>query len=332
MSESARHRIDPGTPFQGLTPEVLLQAVDRLGFQTDGRLLALNSYENRVYQINLEDADPVVAKFYRPRRLSDAAILEEHAFALEAASLELPVVPPMVVDGHSLFSHQGFRYAVFRRQGGHWPELGTAADRVLMGRFLGRLHNLGELRRFEHRPSLDLMDTLERAAHEVLDSGRLPDHQVDRYEQLCEQILETIDLCQQRVGSWRSLRVHGDCHRGNVLWTAQGPHFVDLDDAINGPAVADVWMLLAGSRDEMRAQWSDLLEGYEQFRAFPRHEWSLIPALKLTRIVHYSAWILRRFNDPAFPKAFPWFESARYWEEHIHTLSDEWATLRHFSE
>jgi len=332
LSRAATHRLDPGTPFQGLTPEVLLHAVDRLGFQTDGRLLALNSYENRVYQINLEEADPLIVKFYRPHRLSDAAILEEHAFALEAASLDLPVVPPIVVEGQSLFHTADFRYALFKRQGGHWPELGTAADRVLMGRFLGRLHQLGQVKPFVHRPIVDCQRTLVDSAQWVLDSEQLPAHQVERYQRICEQILELIDDCEQHVGLTPRLRIHGDCHRGNVLWTAQGPHFVDLDDAQNGPAVADVWMLLAGSVEEMRAQWSELLEGYEQFRPFPRQEWALIPALKLTRLVHFSAWILRRFNDPAFPKAFPWFESARYWEEHIQVLCDEWVTLRRFSD
>jgi Ser/Thr protein kinase RdoA (MazF antagonist) len=311
------------TPFAGLTPEVLLKAVDRLGFVSDGRFLALNSYENRVYQIHLEDAAPLIVKFYRPQRWSVQALLEEHAFSLAAARLDLPVVPPIEVAGRSLFEYAGFHYALFKRQGGQWPELNTRDDRILMGRVLGRLHSLGELATFVHRPSFNAGTLVDESQATILNSDQLPAHQVTRYQDTIDEIFEIIETCQHSTGSMRSLRIHGDCHRGNVLWTAQGPHFVDLDDAQNGPAVQDLWMLLAGSRDEMRAQWADLLEGYAQFRVFPAHEWAFIPAARLARMVHYAAWLLRRFNDPAFPRAFPWFATARYWDEHIQSLQDE---------
>lgn len=290
---------------------------------TDGRLLALNSYENRVYQIHIEDSDPIIAKYYRPKRWSQAALLEEHAFSLNAAQMELAVVPPLCVDGESLFRHAGFSYALFKRQGGQWPELNSADERVLMGRCLGRLHALGDLATFEHRPSLEPLLMVEQAAQFILRVNVLPEHQVSRYQDTIAHIIEIVETCLARCGAIRQLRIHGDCHRGNVLWTEQGPHFVDLDDSQNGPAVQDLWMLLAGDQNERRAQWADLIEGYEQFRVFPRHEWVLIPALRLARMVHYAAWLQKRFADPAFPRAFPWFATPRYWDEHIQSLQDE---------
>jgi Ser/Thr protein kinase RdoA (MazF antagonist) len=316
-------------PFAGLTPEKVLAAVDRVGFITDGRFLALNSYENRVYQVHIEQAPPVIVKFYRPQRWSDEAIQEEHDYAMNAASLDLPIVPPLEFEGQSLLRFESYRYAVFKRQGGHWPELGVKDDRVLLGRSLGRLHQLGATSRFQQRPTLAPLKIIEEAAKTVLAANQLASHQVDRYVQICEQILDIVSDIEQALGAVSTIRIHGDCHRGNILWTDQGPHFVDCDDAVNGPAVQDIWMLLAGNPDECRGQWNDFMEGYEQFRPFPHQEWAYIPALRLTRMVHYAAWLQRRMHDPAFPKAFPWFGTARFWDEHIQSLSEEWAKIAH---
>ena len=313
------------TPYANLTPEVVLAAIERLGRPTDGRVLALGSYENRVYQVGLEDAQPLVVKFYRPNRWSVEAILEEHAFAHELASAEIPVVAPERLDGATLFEYHGYRYAVYPRRGGRWPELATADDRVLMGRFLGRLHRVGATRRFEHRASLSV-DAMVRSSAAVITAGDwLPEYLRARYSDSVRAIAEQAEAAFTAVA--RHLRVHGDCHRGNVLWTETGPHFVDLDDCAMAPAIQDLWMLLAGSRSEMTAQCRDLLEGYEQFHEFDRGELALIEPLRAMRMVHYAAWLARRWSDPAFPRAFPWFGEARYWENHVLELGQQLEAL-----
>jgi len=318
--------IASNTPYANLTPEVVLAAVERLGRPTDGRVLALGSYENRVYQVGLEDAEPVVVKFYRPNRWSVAAILEEHAFARELAGAEIPVIAPERIDGATLFEHHGYHYAVYPRRGGRWPELGTSDDRVLMGRFLGRLHRVGATRRFEQRATLGV-DAMVRSSAAVITGGDwLPEYLRDRYSQSVAAIADQAEAAFAGVAP-RFLRVHGDCHRGNVLWTEQGPHFVDLDDCVMGPAIQDLWMLLAGSRAEMTGQCRDLLEGYEQFNEFDRGELALIEPLRAMRMVHYAAWLARRWADPAFPRAFPWFGGARYWENHVVELGQQLEAL-----
>jgi Ser/Thr protein kinase RdoA (MazF antagonist) len=314
-------------PFEGLSPQVVIEAVEAAGERCDGRVLALGSYENRVYQVGREDTDPVVVKFYRPFRWSDAAILEEHAFSLELAAAEVPVVAPLVIKGATLLTHAGFRYAIFPRRGGRWPELGTTDDRVWMGRFIGRLHLVGSARNFEHRPVLSVGTFGEEARATVLGSGFLPDYLVERYARVSEMLLARLNDCLQPHLGRARLRIHGDCHRGNILWTEAGPHFVDLDDCMTGPAIQDLWMLLAGSREEVRAQASDLLEGYGQFAGFDPAELALIEPLRSLRLIHYSAWLARRWHDPAFPRAFPWFAGPRYWEEHVDVLQDQLAVL-----
>jgi Ser/Thr protein kinase RdoA (MazF antagonist) len=314
-------------PYARLTPDLVIQAVERAGYVPDGRVLALNSYENRVYQVGLEDAVPVVVKFYRPGRWTRAAILEEHAFALELAAAEIPIVAPLVVAGATLLEADGYPYAVYPRRGGRWPDLDTTADRVLMGRFLGRLHRLGGTTRFEHRPALEVEAMAVRSAEFVLGGEWLPDYQVDRYAEVAESLIDGIHRAFEAAGPVRRLRIHGDCHRGNILWTEQGPHFVDLDDCMTGPAIQDLWMLLAGSREEMRRQMTDILEGYDQFAEFDRVELGLIEALRALRMIHYAAWLARRWHDPAFPKAFPWFAGPRYWDDHVRQLSEQLEAL-----
>jgi Ser/Thr protein kinase RdoA (MazF antagonist) len=310
-------------PYAQLSPEAVLDALEVAGYRCDGRVLALNSYENRVYQIGIDEGEPVVAKFYRPGRWSDAAIGEEHAFALELAAQEIPVVAPIVRDGASLHTHRGFRYAVFPRRGGRWPELGTADDREWVGRFLGRIHAVGRARRFDHRLRLSMEDLGRKARDFVLDGDWMPDYLATKYEALTEELLNEVEL---RADGWRGAslgRIHGDCHRGNILWTDAGPHFVDLDDCLTGPAIQDLWMLLAGSTQEMRVEMRDLLKGYEQFLPFDRVELALIEPLRALRMIHYSAWLARRWHDPAFPLAFPWFAEPRYWEQHYRSLEEQ---------
>lgn len=313
-------------PYEQLTPDVVMSAVETCGFECTGSILALGSYENRVYQIGVDDGF-VVAKFYRPGRWTSEAILEEHEFALECAERDVPVVAPLVHDGETLHEHDGYRFAVYPRRGGRWPELGTSEDRVWMGRFLGRLHAVGGVRRFAERPTLSRDELGRRSVEELLESDWIPPHLVNSYESITAHLLEQIDQCFEAVGPYRELRIHGDCHRNNVLWTDDGPHFVDLDDCMNGPAVQDLWLFLAGNRDEMSAQLGDLLEGYGQFCEFDYGELRLIEALRALRLMHYTAWITRRWHDPAFPRAFPWLGEARYWEQHVQALLEQRAAL-----
>lgn len=312
-----------GTDYAGLTPDVILNAVDQCGVHTDGRLLALNSYENRVYQVGIEDSPPLIAKFYRPRRWSDEAIVEEHHFALELADEEIPVIAPLQVGGRTLLKSEGFRFALYPRQGGHWPELNSTADRAWMGRLIARLHAVGATRQFTFRPRLDAGSFGHDSCRFLLENNFLPGHIELAYRTLTEDLLAQVEAIQQRTGRVPELRLHGDCHPGNILWTHNGPHFVDLDDCRTGPAIQDLWMLLSGDRHEMQGQLIDILEGYEQFRDFDTRELQLIEPLRTLRIIHYAAWLARRWQDPAFPLAFPWFNTPRYWEEHVLALREQ---------
>jgi Ser/Thr protein kinase RdoA (MazF antagonist) len=315
------------TPYSALSPERILDAIEAVGYRCDGRVLALNSYENRVYQIGIEDGTPLVAKFYRPARWSDAAIREEHAFAGELAAQEIPVVAPLLRDGDSLHVHLGFRYAVFPRRGGRWPELGASDDREWVGRFLGRIHAVGRAARFHERTRLSMEDLGRRSRDFILEGDWMPDYLATKYADVTEELLYEVE---SRAEGWRGAavgRILGDCHRGNILWTDQGPHFVDLDDCLTGPAIQDLWMLLSGGQQEMRTELHDLLKGYEQFLAFDRSEIALIEPLRALRMIHYSGWLARRWHDPAFPQAFPWFAEPRYWEQHYRALQDQLAAV-----
>jgi Ser/Thr protein kinase RdoA (MazF antagonist) len=314
-------------PYSALSPEVVLDALEAIGYRCDGRVLALNSYENRVYQIGMEEGEPVVAKFYRPGRWSEAAIREEHAFSAELAAQEIPVVAPLVRDGVSLFVHASFRYAVFPRRGGRWPELGTTTDREWVGRFLGRIHAVGRAARFHERGQLDIDELGRRARDFVLDGDWMPDYLAAKYADLTDTLLDEVEAQARGWAGARVGRILGDCHRGNILWTDAGPHFVDLDDCLTGPAIQDIWMLLSGGQQEMRSEVTDILRGYEQFLPFDRAELALIEPLRALRMIHYSAWLARRWHDPAFPKAFPWFAEPRYWEEHYRALDDQLAAV-----
>lgn len=322
---------DGAQPFADLTPDLILDAVDAAGYVSNGRCLALNSYENRVYRIGLEDGSDalssLVVKFYRPARWTDEAIDEEHQFALELAGNEIPVVAPLQIDGETLLRFGGYRYAVYPNRGGRWPDLERHDNREWLGRFLGRIHMLGRERGFVHRETLNVFERGWDAANYVLENDWLPDSLIPAYESVSRDLLEMIEQAMAGAGGGRVLRLHGDCHPGNILWTDDGPHFVDLDDCMMGPAIQDLWMLLSGDREEMATQLGDLLEGYRRFSDFDRHELSLIEPLRSLRMIHYSAWLARRWHDPAFPRAFPWFAETRYWEEQILALREQMALI-----
>ncbi len=319
-------REDPH-PYSRLTPDAVLTALESTGLRCDGRQLALNSFENRVYQVGIEDGPPVVAKFYRPERWSDAQILEEHEFVLELAAREIPAVPPLALGGRTLHEHGGFRFAVYPRRGGRAPELEDRATLEWLGRYIGRIHAVGALRPFAARPALDIESFGREPRDWLLAHDFLPPDLLDAWRSVAALALEGVARCYERAGAPRLLRLHGDCHAGNVLWTDAGPHFVDFDDARSGPALQDLWMLLPGERSAMGTSLKQVLDGYEQFFTFERRELHLVEALRTLRLLHYSAWLARRWQDPAFPAAFPWFNTPRYWQDRILELREQVALM-----
>ena len=321
METSAPH------PFASLTPECVLDALDSVGQFADGRLLALNSYENRVYQIGMEDGPPVVAKFYRPERWSDAAIVEEHGFVAELFEREIPVVPALTLNGATLHNFGGFRFAVFPRRGGRAPELDDPAVLEWTGRFIGRIHAVGALATYTERPALTPETFGREPRNYLLANGFIPPELLAAYTSVIDQALDGVQRCYERAGESAVLRLHGDCHASNVLWTGDGPHFVDFDDSRTGPAIQDLWMLLSGERVDMVRQMGDILAGYEDFCDFSPRELYLVEALRTLRLIHYSAWLARRWDDPAFPAAFPWFNTQRYWQDRILELREQVALM-----
>jgi Ser/Thr protein kinase RdoA (MazF antagonist) len=325
---AARH------PFEQLTPDVVMDALEGLGLACDGRQQALSSYENRVYQVHLDDGQAVVAKFYRPQRWSETQILEEHAFAAELVAAEVPVVAPLVLNGSTLHTHAGFMFSVCPRRGGRPPELDDEDVLEWIGRFLARLHTVGAARPFASRPALDLQSFGRESMEWLLQHEMVPLDVQSAWQRQCEAALALIALQPALTGGSseiRRLRLHGDCHAGNILWTpvdvpaaaGPGPHFVDLDDARMGPAVQDLWMLLSGDRAQRTYQLSCMLDGYEQLRDFDRRELTLIEPLRSLRLIHYSAWLARRWDDPTFPINFPWFGSSDYWQGQVQMLEDQ---------
>lgn len=322
--------MNPSTQFSfaELSPDLVLDALDSVGLHGDGRLLALNSYENRVYQVGMDDGAPLVAKFYRPQRWSDAAILEEHQFVQELVEREIPVVPALALaDGASLHQFDGYRFAVFARHGGRAPELEDPATLEWMGRFIGRIHAIGALTPYRQRPALDVVSFGEQPRDYLLDQHFIPPELEAAYRAVVEQALDGIRRCFERAGDVAALRLHGDCHAGNVLWTDAGPHFVDFDDSRMGPAIQDLWMLLSGERADMVRQLADVLAGYEDFHDFNPRELHLVEALRTLRLIHYAGWLARRWDDPAFPVAFPWFNTQRYWQDRILELREQVALM-----
>jgi Ser/Thr protein kinase RdoA (MazF antagonist) len=310
-----------------LTPIEVAEAAENIGLAPSGRLFALNSYENRVYQVGDEDGALWVLKFYRPARWSDAQIAEEHDFTFEMAEAELPVAAPLVRDGESLFVHAGLRFAAFPYLPGRAPELDDPATLVLLGRTLARMHALGARRPFAHRPALELDRLGLRARAAVRASGFVPDALTEQYARVSDQVIGRVRQCFENFGSLPRVRIHGDCHAGNILWRETGPLFVDLDDCMAGPRVQDLWMFLAGDAATQQAAWASLMEGYEVFGEFDYAELTLVEALRSLRILHYASWIATRWHDPAFPRAFPWFGDARFWERHISDLFEQLAAM-----
>lgn len=311
-------------PYDSLTPNVVLTSLEQRGFECNGHLLALNSYENRVYQIGLESGDYLIAKYYRPARWSDATILEEHQFSLELASYELPIITP-IMDSHNntLFHYQGFRFALFERVSGRAPELDNSDHLKMLGRLMARIHAVAATKPFYDRPKLTLQRFGTEALAFLLDHDCIALEVRHNFELAAREVL---DLCQQKLAQYsmiRQIRLHGDCHPGNILWTDTGAHFVDLDDCQTGPAIQDLWMFLSGSNAEMEAQLALILGEYTQFFDFDPSELALIETLRSLRLIHYNAWLARRWGDPAFPQHFPWFDSPRYWEEQLITLREQ---------
>jgi len=323
--------MDAATPFSALTPDAVLDALASVGLPGDGRILALNSFENRVYQVHLEQGEPVVAKFYRPGRWGEAQIREEHVFARELAEAEVPMVAPRVLVGDTLHRHGPFWFSVSPRRGGRRMEAGDFDALEWTGRLLARVHQVGSQAAFVHRPALSLERLVIEPREWLLAHGQIPAEVESAWRRVTDDAIILIAARGELATtedpsgtSIRQLRVHGDCHLGNILWTPDGgPHFVDLDDCTTAPAVQDLWMLLSGERAEQRAQLAALLDGYEQLRDFDRRELSLIEPLRTLRLIHYSAWLARRWRDPIFAQAFPWFGSRDYWQEQVDTLTDQ---------
>ena len=313
--------------YAELQPDAILTTMEELGYRCDGRFLALNSYENRVYQIGIESQPPVVTKFYRPGRWSDAAILEEHSFSAELADTDIPVVAPLAPNGNTLHHNGNFRLSVSPCRGGRAPDLDDTTLLRQLGRLVARMHLIGETKSFQNRPMLDIESYGYQSCEFLLEAEFIPESLEEPYDGITQHLFENIDACFERAGYFRDIRLHGDFHPGNVLVAGDRLHIVDLDDARTGPAVQDLWMFLSGDRNEQTPQMTTLLEGYQEFRPFDARELHLVEALRTLRIMHYSAWLARRWDDPAFKLAFPWFNSHRYWDEHILSLREQAALM-----
>ena len=320
--------VDSTLAFTRLQPDDILEALDELDFNCNGRFLALNSYENRVYKIGIDERDNVVVKFYRPGRWSDAAIQEEHTFTQELVDQEIPVVPPLEINGVTLFHSGPFRLAVHPCRGGRAPELDNLDTLQQLGRLVARIHLVGETADFEYRPQIDVESYGIESYEYLLDEDFIPEEMREAYSSVADQVIDGVEQCVERAGAFDELRLHADFHPGNVLVANDNFHIVDLDDARTGPAVQDLWMFLSGDREEQTPQLTALLRGYEEFRRFDARELHLIEGLRSLRIMHYAAWLARRWEDPAFKQAFPWFDSRRYWDEHVLTLREQVALMQ----
>ncbi|BAU58410.1 serine/threonine protein kinase [Halorhodospira halochloris] len=322
--------MDRAHPFESLDPASVLDAVEKSsGHYSDGRLLALNSYENRVYMVGLEQGGAVVAKFYRPARWSDEQIQEEHDFAAELHAADVPIISPMEIDGQTLFHCSGFRLALYPMRGGRMLEVDDLQVLRQLGTYIARIHVVGQCQaRFSYRPHLDILKGAAQARDSVLSGEWLPAHLHDAYTSLSRDLLQALEQCVQRAGEVQSIRLHGDFHPGNVLQTPDGFHLVDLDDARSGPAIQDLWMLLPGEHDERQLYLDKVLEGYRLFADFDPRQLHLVEPLRTLRIMRHAAWLAERWDDPAFPRAFPWFAESRYWEEHLLSLREQLAALQ----
>lgn len=314
-------------PFDNLTPDSVLNAIDAIGLCTNARIYPLNSYENRVYYIGLENELPIIAKFYRPNRWSYAQILEEHTFTHMLKEYELPVISPLVHGGQSLFKSDDFYFAIYPMQGGHAPELGDENTLLTIGRTLGRMHAVSATSAFNVRKTINVQEWGFDNCDYLLEHNLLPLDMINAYRTLTDDLLRRIESIWA-AAPFTPIRLHGDCHPGNILWRNDHVFLVDFDDCCTGPAVQDIWMLLSGDREERTKQLSIVMEGYQEFYDFNPVELHLIEALRTLRMIHYSAWLARRWDDPAFPMAFPWFNTPRYWANHILELREQLSELQ----
>ncbi|MDZ7783128.1 MAG: serine/threonine protein kinase [Halioglobus sp.] len=316
-------------PYERLVPDLVIAAVESAGYLCDARLLALNSYENRVYQVGIEDAEPLIAKFYRPGRWSDAQILEEHAFTRELVEAEISVVAPLADgDGETLHRYEDFRFALFPRRGGYPPELSDPDNLLVLGRTLGRIHAVGAAGSFETRERITVEGKFIESREFLLEAGFIPASLEEAYTSLTGDLLAAVQSIYGEVRPADEQRVHGDCHVGNILWRDDTAHFVDLDDCCTAPAVQDLWMFISGERHDRQWQIAELIDGYTEFFDFEPRQLRWVEALRTLRLVHYSAWLARRWEDPAFPRSFVWFNTERYWADHILELREQLAALQ----
>lgn len=319
-------------PYQSLKPETVIAAVESTGRLSDVRILALNSYENRVYQVGIEEGDPVIAKFYRPHRWTLQQIDEEHRFTQCLFDLEIPVVPPLIINPESQFptlsEFGGFVFALYPKQGGRAPQLDNLEHLHQLGRFIGRIHAAGRSFPLQFRRKLNTADFGSKCIEYLLANHFIPDDIRQAYGSVSNELLKEIEACSPEDHAYQQITLHGDCHAGNVLWRDERPHFVDFDDVVSGPAIQDLWMLLSGDRQNRQKQLAEIIEGYETFMAFDLAELKLIESLRAMRLLHYNAWLARRWHDPAFPLAFPWFNTARYWSDHILECKEQLSNMR----
>ncbi len=313
--------------YNELDPDTIISAVESLGYLSDHRILALNSYENRVYQVGIEAAEPIIVKFYRPERWSNQMIQEEHDFTRELLDAEIPVVAPISINKQTLFEFEGYRFAIYPRFGGYAPELDNPEHLLQLGRILARIHNIGDATSFEHRPTISIEAFAKQPSEYLLQHDFIPMDLLASYSSVIEDLIKRITTAFDKAGDIRTIRLHGDCHHGNVLTRDDQFYVVDFDDARTGPTVQDIWMFLSGDRQYMTARLYDILDGYIEFREFDPRELHLIEALRSLRIIHYSAWLAARWDDPAFPIAFPYFNTQRYWEDHVLALREQSALL-----
>lgn len=315
-------------PYDRLDPDLIIDAVESAGYRCDARLLALNSYENRVYQVGIEDSAPLIAKFYRPQRWSVAQIEEEHRFTLELQAAEISVVAPLVDEnGVTLHCFADFHFALFPRRGGYPPELDNLDNMLVLGRTLGRIHGVGRAGRFEARHTMSVQRMLTDS-RELLLEGFMPKGLIPAYESLTADLQRIVDSVYSEVQPEDLIRIHGDCHVGNILWRDNTAHFVDFDDCCTAPAIQDLWMFLNGERHDRELQLSELVEGYSEFCDFDPRQIRWIETLRTLRLINYAAWLARRWEDPAFPHSFTWFNTERYWADHILQLREQMSALQ----
>ncbi len=321
----------PTHDFAALDPTLIIDSVESLGLESDARIFPLNSYENRVYQIGLEEnsdyGQKIIGKYYRPNRWSNEQIQEEHDFTTELSDLEIPVVAPLQFNQQSLLSYHNYRFALFCQKGGRTPELDNPEHLEWIGRFLGRIHLAGASKTFHFRPQISVQDYAIDSAHFLLENNFIPDYLIDAYQTLSADLIPLLKQNFQNHNI-KNIRLHGDCHRGNILWTDKGPHFVDFDDCRSGPAIQDIWMLLSGDRHEQQQQLNHILDGYFEFAELDPAELHLIEALRSLRLMHYASWLAKRWSDPSFPMNFPWFNTSNYWEQHILELREQFSLLQ----